>query len=518
MDLMSDGVLPSRKTGWWMKLLIKIAGVDEETLRGCPLHDWENVRAVGEIMICTLLYQSGLFALILHRLFAAPGQIRPELVLVSMFIATFIMFIDSYMVMRSGWHLEGFKALLHAGLEIAGGTLARIKAGIFLSIRIGLSIGLAQLTAIFVSLLIFAGDINAKIHEKYLTTNAHLIGPATTMVDAAIQRATDAATAQTKLVNNLAAQVAVVRQNEIDPLSGDPQIRQAQEEVSQLVAEKAKAEEAVQNAETFAANEYGGIKGDQGNSGVPGFGLRYRAAMEQLKNARLHTQNVDRRLDAARSRLADLRKKAPVASDTTEQRTHNQLSSFQGSLNAENDKLSKLKDELAKLIEGREDAIRKAIERAPDHVGLDDGFLTQIAVLERIAQEDRKIATIILLIDLVSFGFRTGGSLGESDQLRADYLLGASCQRRLHAGGGDRRRHDGPAQGFGRKGAEGARRSAIRQTARWFARRKRGGDTGTAAKAQTWTAAKTSASAGHYRCQRARKLRSSMRASNASVR
>jgi hypothetical protein len=412
MDMMSDGV-PPPKAGWWMKLLIKIAGVDEETLRRCPLHDWENVRAVGEIMICTWLYQSGLFALILHRLFAAPGQIRPELVLVSIFIATFIMFIDSYMVIRSGWHLEGLKALLHAGLEIARGTLARIKSGIFLSIRIGLSIGLAQLTAIFVSLLIFAGDINAKIHEKYLTANAHLIGPATTMVDAAIQRATDAATAQTKLVNNLAAQVAVVRQNEIDPLSSDPQIRQAQEEVSQLVAEKAKAEEAVQNAETFAANEYGGIKGDQGNSGVPGFGLRYRAAMEQLKNARLHAQNMDKQLGAARSRLADLRHKAPFASDTTEERTNNQLSSFQGSLNAENDKLSKLKDELAKLIEGREDAIRKAIERAPDHVGLDDGFLTQIAVLERIAQEDRKIAAIILLIDLVSFGFELAAVLAK---------------------------------------------------------------------------------------------------------
>ena len=412
MDMMSDGV-PPPKAGWWMKLLIKIAGVDEETLRGCPLHDWENVRAVGEIMICTLLYQSGLFALILHRIFAASGQIRPELVLVSMFIATFIMFIDSYMVMRSGWHIEGLKALRHAGLEIAGGTLARIKAAIFLSIRIGLSIGLAQLTAIFVSLLIFAGDINAKIHDKYLTTIAHLIGPATTMVDAAIQRATDAVTAQTKLVNNLAAQVAAVRQNEIDPLSSDPQIRQAHEEVSQLVAEKAKADEAVRNAETFAANEYGGIKGAQDNSGVPGYGLRYRAAMEQLKNAKLHAQNVDKQLDVARSRLADLQKKAPVASDITEQRTHNQLSSFQESLNVENGKLSKLKDELAKLIEGREDAIRKVIEGAPDHVGLDDGFLTQIAVLERIAQEDRKIAAIILLIDLVSFGFELAAVLAK---------------------------------------------------------------------------------------------------------
>jgi hypothetical protein len=413
MDMMSDGMPQPPKVGWWLKLLIKIAGVDEETLRKCSPHDWDNVRAVGEIMICTWLYQSGLFVVILHRIFASPGQIRPEFVLVSMFIATFIMFIDSYMVMRSGWHLEGLKALGHAGLEIAGGALARIKAGIFLSIRICLSIGLAQLTAIFVSLLIFGADIDARIHASYLRANGHLVGPATALVDAAIQRATDAATAQTKQVNDLAAQVAAVRQNEIDPLSSDPQIREAREEVSQLVADKAKAEEAVRNAETFAANEYGGIKGNQGNSGLAGYGLRYRAAMEQLKNARLHAQNIDKQLDAARARLADLRRKAPVASDTTVQQTQNQLSSFQESLNAENDKLSKLKDELAKLIEGRENAIRKSIEHAPDHVGLDDGFLTQIAVLERIAQEDRKIAAIILLIDLVSFGFELAAVLAK---------------------------------------------------------------------------------------------------------
>src|SRR3984957_1271546 len=119
MDMTPDDPAPPVKVWLWLMLLIKIAGVDKETLRRCPLHDWENVRAVGEIMICTWLYQGGLFALILHRLFAAPGQIRPELVLVSMFIATFTIFIDSYRVMRRGWHLEGFKALRHARLEIA---------------------------------------------------------------------------------------------------------------------------------------------------------------------------------------------------------------------------------------------------------------------------------------------------------------------------------------------------------------------------------------------------------------
>jgi hypothetical protein len=139
-----------------MKFLIRLAGADEETLRRCPPQDWDNVRAVGELMICTWLYQTGLFSVITHRLFAPPGQIRPELVLISMFGASFISLIDSYMVMRSGWHLSGIEELKRGGIDVSGGPLARIKANIFLAIRILLSIGIAQLTAIFLSIIIFA--------------------------------------------------------------------------------------------------------------------------------------------------------------------------------------------------------------------------------------------------------------------------------------------------------------------------------------------------------------------------
>ncbi len=84
----------------------------------------------------------------------------------SLFIATFILFIDSYMIMRSGWHLSGIAELKRGGLDISGGPVARIKTGFFLTFRIMLSIGLAQLTAIFVSLLIFAADINSPIEKN----------------------------------------------------------------------------------------------------------------------------------------------------------------------------------------------------------------------------------------------------------------------------------------------------------------------------------------------------------------
>jgi len=52
------------------------------------------------------------------------------------------MLIDSYMVMRSGWHLSGIEQLKRGGIDVSGGPWARIKATIFLAVRIALSIGL----------------------------------------------------------------------------------------------------------------------------------------------------------------------------------------------------------------------------------------------------------------------------------------------------------------------------------------------------------------------------------------
>jgi hypothetical protein len=404
---------PAPKAGVFTKLLLKIAGVDEETLRQCPPHDWENARAVAELMILTLLYQTALFALVGHQLWASPGQIRPDIVMGSLFVAADIMFIDSYMIMRNGWHAAGIAELKRGGLDISGGPAARIKAGVFLTFRIMLSIGLAQLTAIFVSLLIFATDINAPIEAKYLEANKHLVGPATALVDAEIQRATESVTGQGARVTTLSAQVASLRQTEIDPSANDPQVQQAQQEVTQLMAQKAKADEDVRNAETYATNELGGIKGAAGNSGQPGRGARYRAAMEQLANARARAQEIAKALNAARERLDALRKKIPPADDMTRKRSHDQLLAFEKNLNAENGELSRLRDELTNLTHGREQAIRRAIENAPDHVGSEDGFLARISELEHIAQKDTKIAIVIGLIDVISFGFELAAVLAK---------------------------------------------------------------------------------------------------------
>lgn len=401
------------KAGALAKLLIKVAGIDEETLRLCPRRDWDNVRAVGEIMLCTWLYQTGLFFIISSRLFASPGQIRPELVLASMFIATFILLIDSYMVMRSGWHLSGIEELKRGGLDISGGPIARIKAGIFLAVRILLSVGIAQLTAIFLAILIFAADIDARIQSAYLQANEGLIRSATALVDGEIRRATDDVTAESARHAALSAQISALQQNEIDPSANNAQVLEAQQEVTQLLAEKEKADDRVQSAETFASNELGGIKGSSANSGVPGPGPRHKAAIEQLADARSHAQDVARSLDAARGRLEALRGQISSANAEVRQRSQSQLPAFERAFAAESATLSAMKDHLSALTHGRDDAIRHAVENSPGYVGLDHGLLTQLAALKQIAQGDREIAAVILLIDLTSFGFELAAVLAK---------------------------------------------------------------------------------------------------------
>src|SRR5580658_5093502 len=95
-----------RKFGLFMKLIFRITGVDEETMLKCPKHDVDNVRALGELLIASFVWQTTLLAVIANRLFSAPGEVRPELLLGSVGIALFVLLIDSYFFYRSGFEIS----------------------------------------------------------------------------------------------------------------------------------------------------------------------------------------------------------------------------------------------------------------------------------------------------------------------------------------------------------------------------------------------------------------------------
>ena len=237
---------PVTKSGAFTKLRLKLAGVSENVLRQCPMQDWDNARAIGEIMLCTWLYETALFSLIGHRLFAAPGQIRLELLLAAAFISSYLVLFDSYAVNRSGWFQSGTRQLAAAGLDIGGSVIAQAKAFLYLVIRVTLAIGFVLLTGVFTSIEIFSNDIDAKIQADYRVANAHLLTGATQSVDLEITRAPEAVAAQNSRAAALSSDVNILRQNEIDPRSADPQVQQAQQELSQLLAQKAKADDDVQ--------------------------------------------------------------------------------------------------------------------------------------------------------------------------------------------------------------------------------------------------------------------------------
>jgi hypothetical protein len=93
------------------------------------------------------------------------------------------------------------------------------------------------------------------------------------------------------------------------------------------------------------------------------------------------------------------------------QHAKDQLPGFEEALKAETAKLTSLKDELAKLIAGRDLAIRKAVEHAPNYVGYDNGLVAQVRVVESLADNDPKIAVLIVLVDIVSFGLELAAVL-----------------------------------------------------------------------------------------------------------
>jgi hypothetical protein len=390
---------------WLTKLLIRIAGADEETLKRCPLRDVINVCAIAWLMLGALAYQTGLFSVVGHMLFASPSEVRPGIILAAFAIALFIMGIDRYVVVICGYHSEGLKEIARAGIDIRGGFLIRLKAALFLVVWIfGLAVALAQITALFVSLIWFSADIHYRIVKKYLIANAPLMSQATTLVGDSIQRETDEVNSQSAHVAALSAQVQTLRQNVIDPAASDRAIQLAQQEVQQLLQRKTAAVHDLKEAESFATGEAAGLKHVPANSGVEGFGPRYRAAKLQVEDAKTRLQQIEDDLNAARARLDALRKQMSSANREVRQRSQDQLPSVEVDLRVETAKLTALKSDVARLIAGRERAIRQAVENAPTHVGYDDGFLAQLRTLEEIAQEDRKIELVILLIEIASLG------------------------------------------------------------------------------------------------------------------
>lgn len=208
MDTLAPAV-PADEPGFITRGLIFVAGVDLKTLRECPAHDWDNARAIGLLMVFVWVYQTALIAIVAHRLLAADGQLHLALAAMSMLISTMLLLIDSYGFCRAGFHADGIRELARAGLDISGGFAVKFAARLFLAFRILQALVFAQLTAIFMSLILYHGDVMAHLEHRYQQQNAALIAAATRRVDGDIQQARDAVSGAQQRVDALQKQIDV---------------------------------------------------------------------------------------------------------------------------------------------------------------------------------------------------------------------------------------------------------------------------------------------------------------------
>jgi len=198
---------PPIDPGWITRVLIWLAGADEETLRECPGQDWDNVRAISLLLIFAWIYQAGLIAVVAHHLLAPDGAVHPELVAGSFFIATMMLLLDAYLFIRAGFYAQGVHELARAGIDLSGGWATKLTAGAFLLFRIVLSVAFAQLTAIFVGLILYHADIVADLNQHSQQQNAKVIAAATNLVDGANRQEVDATKAAQARVDALQRQV-----------------------------------------------------------------------------------------------------------------------------------------------------------------------------------------------------------------------------------------------------------------------------------------------------------------------
>ena len=409
MNAASSGPPPSL----WMRLAIKLTGTDWGLLQQCPARDHDAIKAVAELQVSSAIFQAVIFGLAGHVLLAGTTEIHPSIVAEAIGLAVFLMVVDAFAIVRTSWIGEGHEQLRRAGLDLTGGWAARMSSWCMRSIRIAFSIGLSVLTAIAIGACIFRDDIQSHLDQSSIQQNAPVVARATELVDKRIQISTAAVDSQTARVNSAAAQVTKLRQELVDPQASDPQIQALQQEIGRLHEQQAQAAQAVLAEETFAINESAGLRNSPGNSGTPGYGVRYRAAQERLRLAKARADEIEAALKNARAKIESLRAQNSVAAEATQQRAKSQLPEYERALHDAEAKLAQLKSELDRLSGGREEAIRRAAEASPQYVRRDTGFLAQVMALHQIAAEKPWIALIIGLIDVVSFSLELAAVLAK---------------------------------------------------------------------------------------------------------
>lgn len=392
----------TRNFGFLTRLAIALVGADRQILAACPERDLGSIRTMAGLMLLVWGGQTALFSIALHTMLAPPGVFRPAFVVGAMLVATTILLLDSFMIMRASWHIHGVQELARGGLILPGSLLARCKNVIFVTVRLGVSLVLAQLSALFLGLLLFDKDITAEIDRTYQQKNAVLFVQARTSVETEVGRLEKAMQQSGDRLAVLDATVAALRRVAIDPDVRTSQLQAAIELVRRRQDAKAAADKALADAETFSINELAGIKASEENSGIEGVGPVRRAAEEKVERAKARFDMAVHDLDAAEAQLKTVQDAMRTAAQQKRDQAQKRLAEVEAERQTEHANRERLEAQRQTLLAGREAAVKAIVERDATRVARDDGFLAHFNGLQRLAS-DRGTLAVIILIDATAF-------------------------------------------------------------------------------------------------------------------
>jgi hypothetical protein len=257
-----------------------IAGVDRKTLATCPATDKMWAAHLG-FSLCLS------FSVVFGVTFHATGYMISDIwtrMLIALIIGMTVLMFDRALC-QSDWFYQG--TLWTAGKTVQSGEEARQSIWRFgrIAMRLGLSLGLAWVIAMFLELAIFSGTINEKIESNRVAANQPIyqkIGEYEAGLNAEVERRRASVTALEALLRNAVVEptmsdsTAMARSAEIEE-----QIKGLAVREGDLRTDMLQIEQTIQryigdmNAEEF------GQKLSPTNSGRPGAGPRYEYAKRQ---------------------------------------------------------------------------------------------------------------------------------------------------------------------------------------------------------------------------------------------
>lgn len=394
------------------RALAEIAGTDPDVLAKCPQRDVGNVMCVAYLLLAVWAWQSCAFVLVGHLMLAKDGAFSLLVTLGGIGIATIVMLMDSYVIVRSSWHLQGLKELKRGGLEIPGMLSARIANAFFIAVRLFLSLVLAQIVAIFFSLLLYQKDIAIELEAEHQRLNAPLIARVTEHMDDGIAKARDHVEAMRRQLSGTITEEERLRRVAVDPSLDDPEVQVALQRIEALSKAKSEAEKVLRDAQKFAADELGGVRGAIGNTGIPGPGHVRAAALERVRNAAANLAKASRDLTEAESRLATLRNTTQGTARQRKDAATARLGDVAGSRQDLTQRQRQAEEVLSDLTRNREASVRRAVEADPGFKSQGTGFLAHWQGLRRLAA-DPYVLMLVILLELALFGIELAAVLSK---------------------------------------------------------------------------------------------------------